>query len=249
MTAPLKDLPHIKFLGTAEAMILVAASQLGYTEQGDNDTAFGKWYGLNGSPWCAMFVSWCSRQAGCSKIIPKHAYTPAGADWFKTHGRWGHTPRVGAIAYYDTAGMGRISHTGIVDWVSADKKTWTSIEGNTNAQGSREGKVVRRQKRATTGARGGFGYPAYEVSAKVVEIKLDKPVNLANVQKKARKTGLYDGRVASALKKAGCTPDRAGYAKWQRSKAGGSYTGGDADGIAGKESLTALGKAYGWKVA
>ncbi|MGW3410235.1 N-acetylmuramoyl-L-alanine amidase [Streptomyces sp. NPDC000888] len=38
------------------------------------------------------------------------------------------------------------------------------------------------------------------------------------------------------------------YARWQRSKAGGSYTGSAADGIPGKASLTKLGAKYGFTV-
>jgi hypothetical protein len=38
------------------------------------------------------------------------------------------------------------------------------------------------------------------------------------------------------------------YAAWQRSKTGGGYTGNAADGIPGKASLTALGKAHGFTV-
>jgi hypothetical protein len=38
------------------------------------------------------------------------------------------------------------------------------------------------------------------------------------------------------------------YAKWQRSKAGGSYTGSDADGIPGRASLERLGAKYGFTV-
>ncbi|NUP23595.1 MAG: N-acetylmuramoyl-L-alanine amidase [Streptomyces sp.] len=38
------------------------------------------------------------------------------------------------------------------------------------------------------------------------------------------------------------------YAAWQRSKAGGGYRGTAADGIPGKASLTALGKAHGFTV-
>ncbi|MEV1097511.1 N-acetylmuramoyl-L-alanine amidase [Streptomyces sp. NPDC049952] len=38
------------------------------------------------------------------------------------------------------------------------------------------------------------------------------------------------------------------YAAWQRSAAGGGYRGKDADGIPGKASLTALGKAHGFTV-
>ncbi|MFJ8866710.1 N-acetylmuramoyl-L-alanine amidase [Streptomyces sp. NPDC102473] len=38
------------------------------------------------------------------------------------------------------------------------------------------------------------------------------------------------------------------YAAWQRSKAGGGYRGKDADGIPGRTSLTALGRAHGFTV-
>ncbi|MFI8294429.1 N-acetylmuramoyl-L-alanine amidase [Streptomyces nigra] len=38
------------------------------------------------------------------------------------------------------------------------------------------------------------------------------------------------------------------YAKWQRSKAGGSFTGDDADGIPGPTSLKKLGAKYGFDV-
>ncbi|MEW2421330.1 N-acetylmuramoyl-L-alanine amidase [Streptomyces nigra] len=38
------------------------------------------------------------------------------------------------------------------------------------------------------------------------------------------------------------------YAKWQRSKAGGSFTGDDADGIPGMTSLKKLGAKYGFDV-
>ena len=38
------------------------------------------------------------------------------------------------------------------------------------------------------------------------------------------------------------------YAKWQRSKAGGGYTGSAADGIPGKTSLERLGEKHGFKV-
>ena len=44
------------------------------------------------------------------------------------------------------------------------------------------------------------------------------------------------------------TATRDAYAAWQRSKAGGSYRGDDADGIPGKASLTRLGDRYGFTV-
>lgn len=143
-----------------QRVLKIARAELGTEERGDNLTKYGEWYGLNGNPWCAMFVSWVSWKAKTLSIIPKHAYTPAGADYFKKLDRWGNKPRVGAIVYFDTAGLGRISHVGIVERVNADGSFY-SIEGNTNAAGSREGTVVRRQTRTSVGRLGGFGYPDY----------------------------------------------------------------------------------------
>lgn len=199
MTTALKPVPAVKNPGTAAAMIAVAASQLGYTEGSNNDTIFGKLYGLNRQPWCAMLLAWARGPAGCTKVIPRFAYTPAGAQWFRDRGQWGKTPRVGAIVFYDTAGLGRISHVGIVDQVFADG-SWTSIEGNTNAAGSREGRVVRRQKRRTVGtSRGGFGYPAYAKAP----IKPKPPAD-AGWQTYTVKPGDYLGSIA---KKFGTTVD------------------------------------------
>ncbi|WP_328545449.1 N-acetylmuramoyl-L-alanine amidase [Streptomyces europaeiscabiei] len=51
---------------------------------------------------------------------------------------------------------------------------------------------------------------------------------------------LSDGHYGTSTVKA--------YAAWQRSKAGGSYTGSDADGIPGRTSLERLGKKHGFTV-
>lgn len=146
-------------------VLTVARSKLGYREGSNNDTLFGRWYGLNHQPWCAMFVSWVAAKARVTRIIPRHAYTPAGAQWFKDRDAWGQRPRVGAIVYYDTAGLGRISHVGIVEKLLPGG-AWYSIEGNTNEAGSREGRTVRRQRRTVVGPKGGFGYPDYTAQAK-----------------------------------------------------------------------------------
>ena len=133
---------------------------LGYTEGPNNATVYGRIYGMNNQPWCAMFVSVKAREAKVHSIVPRFAYTPAGAQYFKDRGAWGRTPRVGAIVFYDVSGMGRISHTGVVEKV-LDNGTWLAIEGNTDVAGGRTGGRVMRQKRSTVGKRGGFGYPAY----------------------------------------------------------------------------------------
>ncbi|MDP3556259.1 MAG: hypothetical protein Q8T03_02730 [Bacteroidota bacterium] len=47
-------------------IIEVANSQLGVSESpaNSNKNPYGKWYGFDGLPWCAMFVSWVYNQAG-----------------------------------------------------------------------------------------------------------------------------------------------------------------------------------------
>lgn len=139
------------------AVIAEARSHLGYREKPGNVTLFGDWYGLQGQPWCAMFVSFVAKKAGAASIIPRHAFTPAGAKWFKDRGRWHTKPKAGALAYFYNASLGRIAHVGIVEKVFPDGSFY-SLEGNTNAAGSREGTMVRRQRRRSAA---GFGYPAY----------------------------------------------------------------------------------------
>lgn len=131
------------------------------TPYGSNLTKYGKWYGMNGVAWCAIFLSWVMHQAGIpTSVVPKHSYTPSGAQWFKSRGQWHSTPRVGDIAYYDLAGLGRISHVGWVTKVYSDG-TWDSWEGNTDAAGGRTGGRVMKKRRSSTGSRGGFGRPKY----------------------------------------------------------------------------------------
>ncbi|MGW2594741.1 N-acetylmuramoyl-L-alanine amidase [Streptomyces sp. NPDC001515] len=76
------------------------------------------------------------------------------------------------------------------------------------------------------------GTPVTYAGVKVVEAAL---VNAGLLSKK-----FSDGHYGTTTVTA--------YAAWQRSKAGGAYRGTDADGIPGKASLTALGKAHGFTV-
>lgn len=63
-------LPIPTLSGTsANKLLQVAASQIGYKEKDDNQTVYGAYTGTNGSPWCAPFVSWCAYQAGLSSIF------------------------------------------------------------------------------------------------------------------------------------------------------------------------------------
>jgi len=229
VTPPLRAVPKLTRPGTRAAMIAVATSQVGFREGPNNDTPYGRWYGLPNAAWCAEFVSWAARFSGCSKAIPKHAFTPSGAKWFKKRGQWGKTPKVGALAYYYNASLGRIAHVELVVKVN-DDGSWIACGGNTNNTGSRTGNGVYLLRRRTTRG-GGFGYPRY---ARALPI-----VSASAVAKMARDDGTYSGAVADALHHEGLSPDRDGYERWQK-RCG--YTGLDADGIAGIGSLTTLAK-------
>lgn len=145
----------------------VARSQLGYVEGTNNDTKYGKWYGLNHNPWCDMFVSWCGAQVGGSDVIGKYAATMSHASWFKKISRWGRSPKVGAIVFFDFDDKQSTwtSHVGIVEAVRDDGRIVT-IEGNTSSgtSGSQHngGGVYRRVRAANSVV--GYGYPNYASS-------------------------------------------------------------------------------------
>ena len=40
-------------------IVKIAKMQIGYVEKAGNDTIYGEWFGMNGTAWCGIFVSWC----------------------------------------------------------------------------------------------------------------------------------------------------------------------------------------------
>lgn len=146
---------------TRKKFLTKAAAHIGYRETPVNLTKFGKWYGMNGSPWCDMFVSYVAYECGATDIIGKFAYTPSHADFFKKKGLWGKTPKAGAIVFFDFPGDGvnRISHVGIVEKVLPGGKIQT-IEGNTSPSNARNGGGVYRMVRSTSSVVG-YGYPKF----------------------------------------------------------------------------------------
>lgn len=118
-------------------LLALARKQVGIKEKGDNVTKFGAWYGANGVAWCATFVSWCFAKAGVplpdlQKDSSKtgFAYVKYGADALKEKGMLHAKPKAGDIVLYSDNG----GHTGIVTSVSADGKTYKTIEGNASDQ-------------------------------------------------------------------------------------------------------------------
>ena len=116
-----------------------AKSQLNYRETGNNNTIFGKWYGLNNNPWCAMFVSWCYDQAGLvSKVAAQNkkgfASCDAGLKWFTKKNKIVPVGKAqaGDLVFFQFDKDPQADHVGIC--ASNDGKSFLMVyEGNTSA--------------------------------------------------------------------------------------------------------------------
>lgn len=148
---------------TASKMVSIALGQVGYKESGINQTKYGKWFGLQ-AEWCDIFVSWVANEAGeLAAIGGKHASTGSHVDWFVAHKQWGHTPRVGAIVFFDWPGTPKgANHVGIV--VEVHSGYIITVEGN-------EGNKVSKVRRSASIM--GYGYPKY--APEVVKPPAPKP--------------------------------------------------------------------------
>jgi hypothetical protein len=131
--ALVRSIQTVQFPGTAAAALTVAASQLGYREGPNNDTIFGAEYGMNHVAWCGIFQWWVNLHSGCADFCPKFAYTPAGAEWFRDHDRWGSVPRIGALGFVYSSTQGRIHHVFRVEKIVGSYVL--TLEGNTNNTG------------------------------------------------------------------------------------------------------------------
>jgi hypothetical protein len=137
-----------------------ANHEVGYHENGTNCTKYGRWYGIECTEWCDMFVSWVFDEAGQLKAIGgKHKYVPAHYDWFRQHKRFhargakGGGPRVGCLIFIDFNGHDGADHIGIV--VSYDDTHVHTVEGN------RSNAVRRCTYSRSSHLIFGYGYPSW----------------------------------------------------------------------------------------
>lgn len=146
-------------MGSVSDVLRVAAGEVGYYRHNDplSGTKYGRWYaermgapwfGTNGVPYCAMFVSWVLDQAGVSVPGLPTAYCPS----IKAAGAGALVPateaRPGDIALFDWDGDSDPDHVGIVE--ANNGSYLTTIEGNTSrgdagSQGN-GGWVARRER-------------------------------------------------------------------------------------------------------
>jgi hypothetical protein len=149
-------------MATAEDVLRVERSQIGYREAANGANKYGAAYGMDRVAWCAEFQWWCFREAGAPGLMhPKTAYTPTLYDWFRAQGRAGTSPQVGSLVFYNWPGDGvdRIQHVGMVE--AFDATSITTIEGNTSDASAGNGGMVLRRRRARNSSIVGYGHPAY----------------------------------------------------------------------------------------
>jgi hypothetical protein len=153
---------------SAAQVIDIARKDVGLVEGKNNDSKFGRWYGMNHEPYCAMAVSYWFAQAGMPLHITTDkgfAYCPYGVKFFRDRGQFSKTPHVGDIVFYDWQGDGVSDHTGIVIGVSG--RNFTAIEANTSPDNrgsqSNGGGVYIRTRPISSAL--GFGHVVYDARA------------------------------------------------------------------------------------
>ena len=187
--------------GTAAAVVEVALKEVGYVEEPENITKFGKFTKADGLPWCGSFCNWVFHEAGVK--LPSMVSTAAGAHKLKEVSRWTEVePKIGDLAFMDFPhdGVDRISHIGIV--VGVKTKSVITIEGNTSGSGDqRNGGMVMIKERAFGSGKEvvGFGRPkfvAYAGDYPVVEVPIESATKPKIKEKKS-------GKLKSSISKLG----------------------------------------------
>ena len=186
-----------------DELIKKAQSQLGYKEGYNNNTPYGKTYGLNYNPWCMMFVWWCADSVGIENtIIPKTASCPTACRWFKERGQIIKNSEVkkGDIVFFTWDNSNNADHVGIVEKVEGN--IFTTIEGNKNDA------VERRQVRTTNPCIYAIARPKYKEntnnpSSKKDETEKDRIKQLQTALNKDFNSNLnVDGIIGQATTKA-----------------------------------------------
>lgn len=141
---------------SAQARLNKAKAEIGKKEHpyGSNRTPYGDWYGMNGVPWCAIFVTWCDQHSG--KPTPsfrrgsRYSYVPFIVNDARV-GRFGlsltSSPRPGDLVCYDWRRDGEYDHVGLVLTSPKQSGDFQAIEGNTSTSNNSNGGQVMQRSR------------------------------------------------------------------------------------------------------
>jgi len=109
--------------------------------RGSNNTEPGKWFGLNGNAWCAMFQSWSFYSVVGHSPFPAttskgFAACVSGANWFRHQGAWAPasaTPQRGWLIFFIWSPGDIEHHIGLV-LDSNGPRNCNTVEGNVSDQ-------------------------------------------------------------------------------------------------------------------
>lgn len=141
-------------MSSAAKVLKIARAEIGTKEspRNSNKVKYAKEYGMNGQPWCAMFVWWVFKKAGCPELFyggKKSAYCPTIADYYiaKNQTVYKDEGKPGDIVLFDWNKNNSSDHIGIIEKKNSDGKYGT-IEGNTSlSNNSNGGQVMRRTRK------------------------------------------------------------------------------------------------------
>ena len=140
---------------TRDQIIATASAEDGTNETpiASNKTKYGKWYGMDGVPWCAIFVSWVYHHAGFPlgyiDSEKGYHYCRSAYNYWRSSGVLTNTPQKGDIVLFDWDGDGISDHTGIfLEWVDEQQNVFRSWEGNTAYDNDSDGGKVMLRERA-----------------------------------------------------------------------------------------------------
>lgn len=127
-----------------------------------NRTKYGAWYGMDGSPWCAMFATWgyvlgagdVGKQSKSMRKGQTYAYVPyivrdarAKANGLSVTS----SPVAGDLVCYDWSYDGTFDHVGLFEQWVPSSSSFYAIEGNTSTSNDSDGGQVMRRQRSTSG--------------------------------------------------------------------------------------------------
>ena len=162
-----RRLTEVYNMATLEQVLTLARKELGYQEspKNSNRTKYGKWYKLDGNPWCMMFIMWIFHQADASELLPIRT---ASCSEFMTAAKkvknWRKNADLqpGDIVIFDFPGnASKAEHVGIVEELCDDSDYVMTIEGNTSTGNDSNGGMVMRRKRKRSLIAGAYR-PAYD---------------------------------------------------------------------------------------
>lgn len=115
---------------------------VGYTEGTNNDTVYGKWFGLNNQPWCAMAASKMYFDAGMIKAVANTRKGFASCDlWLKYLTKNNQLVPIGQaqrgdLVFFQFDDDAQPDHVGIVKFHNKKLRYMQVFEGNTSSGAS-----------------------------------------------------------------------------------------------------------------